>query len=95
MSKRNQLIGIEKPADDVLLLHTRHFSVTMTFKDVMFRDVQRRTSQRIDSFLDFDYNVISRTTYATKYQIKKFLRKFIIGAIKDAINRHKEEQNNG
>lgn len=95
MSKRNQLIGIERPADSVLLLHTRHFSVTMTFKDVMFRDVQRRTSQRIDSFLDFDYNVISRTTYATNFQIKKFLRKFIIGAIKDAINRHKEEQNNG
>ncbi len=94
MSKRNQLIGIEKPADNVLLLHTRHFSVTMMFKDVMFRDVQRRTSQRIDSFLDFEYNVISRTTYATKYQIKKFLRKFIIGAIKGAINRHKE-QNNG
>ena len=94
MSKRNQIIGVERPADNVLLLHTRHFSVTMTCKDVMFRDVPRRTSQRIDSFLDFDYNVISRTTYATKYQIKKFLRKLIIGAIKDVIDRHKE-QNNG
>lgn len=94
MSKRNQLIGIERPADSALLLHTHHFSVTMTFKDVMFRNVQRRTSQRIDSFLDFDYDVISRTTYATNFQIKKFLRKFIMGAIKNAINRHKE-QNNG
>lgn len=94
MSKRNQLIGIEQPADNVLLFHTRHFSVTMTFKDAMFKDVPRRTSQRIDSFLSFDYNVTSRTTYATKYQIKKFLRKFLMDAIKDAINRHKE-QNNG
>ena len=94
MSKRNQLTGAATHPDGMLVLHTRHFSVTMTFKDVMFKDVPRRTSQRIDSFLSFDYNVISRTTYATKYQIKKFLRKFIIGAIKDAINRHKE-QNNG
>ena len=94
MSKRNQLIGCEQLTDKRLLLHTNHFSVELTFKDEMFKEKKISGSQRIDSYLSFDYNVISHTTYATKYQLKKFLQRFFMSAIKDSINRHKE-QNNG
>lgn len=94
MSKRNQLTGCEQLADKRVVLHTLHFSVAVKFPDETFRDVKRRTSQRIDSFLRYDYDVLSRTRYATHFQVKKFLRKLVLDAIKDAIHRHKE-QNNG
>lgn len=94
MSKKNQLTGAATHPDGMLILHTRHFSLAGKFQDDTFKDVQRRTSKRIDSFLRFDYDVTSKTSYATNFQIKKFLRNFIIASLKDAIKRYKE-QNNG
>lgn len=94
MNNRNMLIGCEQLTDNRLLLHTIHFSVELTFQDEMFKEKKVSGSQRIDSYLSFNYNVISRTTYATNFQIKKFVQRFFVSAIKDAINKHKE-QNNG
>ena len=94
MSKRNMLIGCKQLTDKTILLHTLHYSVEVTFKEEMFKEKKVSGSQRIDCYISFDYNVTSRTTYATKYQLKKFLQRFFVSAIKDSINRHKE-QNNG
>lgn len=92
MDKKNQLTGTYRDDDERLVLHTSHFSVTITFGDIVFRDVPRRTSQRIDSFLVLDYDITSKTTYTTKYQLKKFLRRFFMRLIKDLIHQHKEQK---
>jgi hypothetical protein len=83
MSKKIQLAGYSKEGDGQIVLYTTDFSVKVKFQDGTFYEAAKRTSQGIDSFVRFEYTVLTKTTYATNLRIKKFLRKFFIGAVKD------------
>lgn len=90
MSKRNGLIGVGPISDNTFVIHTDHFSVSLTMPEECVREVKCPSSNREDAMINFDYKIIHKTTYTTNFQVKKYLRRFFIDAIKDAIRKEKE-----
>lgn len=81
MSKKNRIIQVETLPDGCTQLHTLHFSVAVNV-------IESPKSEVI-----LDYTVIRKTSYTTTLQVKKFLQKVVIRALKEVINRHKEIEN--
>lgn len=83
---KNYLRHIEKTEDDKIHLRTDHFSVTFHADD-------NATDTKNGLIISLKYDVTHKTTYATRYKIKKFLKKLVMDGIKEQVKLLKESNN--
>lgn len=70
--------------ENCISIETTEFLVTLDLNELVVNDIMRN-SQKTDMYINFRHKIERKTSRATKYQIKKFLRKWVITAIKQKI----------
>ena len=74
----NRLNSVELLAKNIILYKTDYFDVSVTIP-------ARFVDSWEEGYLSLDYDVIRRTTYATNFQIKKFIKRSFMKMLVDYI----------
>lgn len=78
MNKKLQLNNVKYIDPTTVLFETNHFDVTVTIPE-------RFNTEWDNNMMSLDYNIVRRTTYTTKFQVKKFIQRTFMKLLLDCI----------